>query len=135
MDVVESRHPTVRRSCGTHHQRHASPGHGRHPNTEVGNAWAKHGIDFYGAPMRSMGLLEWIPVDRNNYVEKRKAKTKKPRSEITKKRISESLSGQKFGGRDSEVNPEDSMQLRTKVSQGDDFKYQTIIDWWRSLKD
>lgn len=85
--------------------------------------------------MRSMGLLEGIPVDRRNYVEKRKAKKKKPRSEITKRRISESLTGQKFTGRDSEINPEAGRELRNKVSQGDDFKYQPIIDWWRNLKD
>ena len=66
---------------------------------------------------------------RDNYVAEKK------RSEITKRRISESLTGGKIGGQDSEVNPEDTKELRSKISQGDKFKYQALVDWWRSLKD
>lgn len=84
--------------------------------------------------MRSKGQLEGIPVTRNNYVEKRKAKKKSPRSEITKRRISEALTGEKIGGRESVINPEDGKELRGRVRTGDNFKHQTLIDWWRSLK-
>ena len=63
-----------------------------------------------------------------------KPKKKKPRSELTKRRISETLTGGKFGGQDSFINPEDSKELRSKVSKGDNFKHQALIDWWRDLK-
>ena len=63
-----------------------------------------------------------------------KPKKKKPRSELTKRRISETLTGGKLGGQDSFINPEDTKELRSKVSQGDKFKYQALIDWWRDLK-
>jgi hypothetical protein len=61
-----------------------------------------------------------------------KPKKKKPRSEQTKRRISESLTGVKIGGRNSSINPEDGKQLREKVKRGDNFKYQELIDWYRS---
>ena len=60
---------------------------------------------------------------------------KKALSEKTKRKISESLSGQKFAGRDSEINPEDAEELRSRISHGDKFKYQALVDWWRSLKE
>ena len=72
-------------------------------------------------------------MTRNNYVEKRKAKKKSPRSEITKRRISESLTGEKVGGRNSVINPEDGKELRSRVRAGDNFKFQSLIDWWRDL--
>lgn len=71
---------------------------------------------------------------RNNYVEKRKAKKKSPRSEETKRKISESLSGRKFGGYDFPVNPGDAKELLSRISQGENFKYQELIDWYRDLK-
>ena len=61
-----------------------------------------------------------------------KPKKKKARSEITKRRISESLTGGRIGGQDSVVNPEDAKELRDKVKRGDNFKHQELIDWWRS---
>ena len=70
---------------------------------------------------------------RDNYVEKRKAKKKSPRSELTKRRISESLTGEKVGGRNSVINPEDGKELRGRVRTGDNFKYQALVDWWRDL--
>lgn len=81
-----------------------------------------------------MGRLEWIPVARNKYVEKRKAKKKKPRSEETKRRISESLSGMKIGGQESFIDVRASEELRRRVRSGDNFKHQALIDWWRDLK-
>jgi hypothetical protein len=63
-----------------------------------------------------------------------KPKKKKPRSELTKRRISETLTGGKLGGQDSFIKPEDSKELRSRVSQGDRFKYQALVDWWRDLK-
>ena len=63
-----------------------------------------------------------------------KPKKKKPRSALTKRRISETLTGGKLGGQDSFINPEDSKELRSRVSQGDRFKYQALVDWWRDLK-
>ena len=55
-------------------------------------------------------------------------------SELTKRRISESLSGQKFGGEDIKINPEDGRQLRAAVRHGDAFVHQGIIDWYRDVK-
>ena len=63
------------------------------------------------------------------------AKKKKALSEITKRRISESLSGQKLAARGSDINPEDAKDLRARVSFGDNFKHQALVDWWRNLKD
>ena len=57
-----------------------------------------------------------------------------PRSEITKRRISESLTGQKYGGNDILINPEDGRQLRAAVRHGDAFVHQGIIDWYRDVK-
>ena len=61
-----------------------------------------------------------------------KPKKKKPRSDLTKRRISEALTGQKYGGQDSVVNPEEAKELRDRVKRGDNFKHQELIDWWRS---
>ena len=63
-----------------------------------------------------------------------KPKKKKSRSALTKRRISETLTGGKLGGQDSFINPEDSKELRSRISQGDRFKYQALVDWWRDLK-
>jgi hypothetical protein len=62
-----------------------------------------------------------------------KPKKKKPRSDITKRRISEALSGMKIGGQESMINPKDGEELRRRVSQGDNFKHQELIDWWRNM--
>ena len=70
---------------------------------------------------------------RINYVEKRKAKKKKPRSESTKRKISESLSGQKFGG-EVPIDPKVGAELRSSCKVGDAFVHQGIVDWWRDLK-
>lgn len=56
------------------------------------------------------------------------------RSELTKRRISESLTGQKYGGNDIQINPEDGKQLRAAVRHGDVFVHQGIIDWYRNVK-
>ena len=61
-----------------------------------------------------------------------KPKKKKPHSALTRRRISESLTGGKLGGQDSGVNPEEAKELRDKVKRGDNFKHQELIDWWRS---
>jgi hypothetical protein len=55
-------------------------------------------------------------------------------SEAKKRKISESLSGQKFGGQ-FEINSNDGKQLRAAARHGDAFVHQGIIDWFRSLKD
>lgn len=103
------------------------------PNTEVGNAWAKREGFQEGPICEANGRLEGQPVFRNNYVDKRKAKKKSPRSEITKRRISESLSGQKIGGNEFQINSTDGEQLRAAARRGDNFKHQDLIDWWRNL--
>jgi len=61
-----------------------------------------------------------------------KPKKKKPRSALTKRRISEALTGKKLGGQDSVINPEEAKELRDKVKTGDNFKHQELIDWYRS---
>ena len=61
-----------------------------------------------------------------------KPKKKKPHSALTRRRISESLTGGKLGGQDSVVNPEEAKELRDKVKTGDNFKHQELIDWYRS---
>ncbi len=62
-------------------------------------------------------------------------KKKKPRSEKTKRRISESLSGSKQGGEFYQVKSGEGEELRKSVKSGDRFKYQALIDWWRNLSD
>ena len=57
-----------------------------------------------------------------------------PRSELTKQKIRESLEGQRTGANDFKVNPEDGAKLRSSVTEGDHFRYQLIIDWYRDLK-
>ena len=56
------------------------------------------------------------------------------RSDETKRRISESLTGQKYGG-EVQINPEDGKQLRAAVRHGDAFVHQGIVDWYRNVKD
>ncbi len=55
-------------------------------------------------------------------------------SEATKRKISETLTGQKFGG-DFQIVPEDGAELRKSIAEGDNFRYQRVIDWYRDLKD
>ena len=62
-----------------------------------------------------------------------KPKKKKPRSDITKRRISEALTGEKIGGRESMINPKDGERLRQAIRKGENFKHQELIDWWREL--
>ena len=57
---------------------------------------------------------------------------KKPRSDQTKRNISDSLSGKKLGGQDIIVNPKEAAELRKAVRQGENFKHQELIDWYRS---
>lgn len=62
-----------------------------------------------------------------------KPKKKKPLSDATKRKISETLSGRKFGGNHQIiVDPKSAEELRKAVGKGDNFKHQEIIDWWRS---
>ena len=61
-----------------------------------------------------------------------KPKKKKPITEETKRKIAETLTGGKIGGQVSEINPEDGKELRERVREGDNFKHQELIDWWRS---
>ena len=61
-----------------------------------------------------------------------KPKKKKARSEITKRRISESLTGGKLGGQEIRVDPQDALELRRSALKGDNFQYQELIDWYRS---
>ena len=79
--------------------------------------------------MRSKGRLEWIPVARNNYVEKRRR-----RSEETKRRIADALRGEKQGPNEIIVDPEDAAELHSKIRQGGKFRHQALIDWWEDLK-
>ncbi len=55
-------------------------------------------------------------------------------NEATKRKISETLTGQKFQG-EYRINPEDGAELRKRIAEGDDFKYQKLVDWYRDLKD
>ena len=57
-----------------------------------------------------------------------------PRSELTKRKISETLSGLRPGANDFKINPEDGAKLRKTVTEGDHFRYQLIVDWYRDLK-
>jgi len=57
---------------------------------------------------------------------------KKPRSDQTKRKISDSLSGKKLGGQEIRVDPQDALELRRSALEGDNFQYQELIDWFRS---
>ena len=58
-----------------------------------------------------------------------------PRSELTKRKISETLSGTKREAEEFKIIPKDGEQLRAAVTKSkDDFKYQLIVDWYRDLK-
>ncbi len=61
-----------------------------------------------------------------NYVERK-------RSEETKRKISESLTGERVGGHEFVVQPKDGKELRDRVRSGDNFKHQHLIDWWRNI--
>jgi len=67
-------------------------------------------------------------VFKHNYVKRKKAL-----SEKTKRKISETLTGGKIGGQDSQINPKDGEELRSRVRSGDNFKYQALVDWWRNI--
>ena len=66
--------------------------------------------------------------------QKQKDKRRSPRSELTKQQISETLSGNRPGANDFKINPEDGAELRKTVTEGDRFRYQSIVDWYRNLK-
>lgn len=57
-----------------------------------------------------------------------------PRSELTKRKISETLSGTKREAEEFKIIPEDGAKLRKTVTEGDHFRYQLIVDWYRDLK-
>ena len=59
-----------------------------------------------------------------------------PRSDLTKRKISETLSGTKRQAEEFKIIPKDGEQLRAAVtkSEDDSFKYQLIVDWYRDLK-
>ena len=57
-----------------------------------------------------------------------------PRSELTKQKISETLSGTKREAEEFKIIPEDGAKLRKTVTEGDHFRYQLIVDWYRDLK-
>lgn len=54
-------------------------------------------------------------------------------SEEKKRKISESLSGKKYGV-EVPIDPKVGAKLRSSVSVGDEFVHQGIVDWWRDLK-
>ena len=64
----------------------------------------------------------------------RKDKRFRPRSEETKQKIRETLEGKKQGQNDFVIRPEDGAELRSSVTEGDRFRHQALIDWWRDLK-
>ena len=57
-----------------------------------------------------------------------------PRTDETKRKISETLTGTKRPAEEFKINPEDGAKLRSSVTEGDHFRYQLIIDWYRDLK-
>ena len=57
-----------------------------------------------------------------------------PRSELTKQKIREALEGNKIGSNEFTIVPEDGAQLRKTITEGDRFRYQLIVDWYRDLK-
>ena len=57
-----------------------------------------------------------------------------PRSELTKRKISETLTGVKQGSNEFTIVPEDGAELRKTITEGDRFRYQLIVDWYRDLK-
>ena len=64
----------------------------------------------------------------------RQEKIRSPRSALTKRKISESLTGKTYGGQ-VEIDPKAGAKLRSSVKVGDAFVHQGIIDWYRDLKD
>ena len=63
----------------------------------------------------------------------RKDKRFSPCDEQKKRKISETLTGQKFGG-DYQIDTKAGAELRKIVTEGDAFVHQGIIDWYRDLK-
>ena len=57
-----------------------------------------------------------------------------PRSDLTKRKISDSLSGVKQGSNEFTIVPEDGAKLRKTITEGDHFRYQKIVDWYLDLK-
>ena len=57
-----------------------------------------------------------------------------PRTDETKRKISETLTDRKIGSNEFTIVPEDGAQLRKTVTEGDRFRYQLIVDWYRDLK-
>ena len=57
-----------------------------------------------------------------------------PRTDETKRKISEALTDRKIGSNEFTIVPEDGAQLRKTVTEGDRFRYQLIVDWYRDLK-
>ena len=57
-----------------------------------------------------------------------------PRTDETKRKISETLTDRKIGSNEFTIVPEDGAQLRSSVTEGDRFRYQLIVDWYRDLK-
>ena len=64
----------------------------------------------------------------------KKDKRTSPRSEETKQKIREALEGNKIGSNEFKIIPEDGASLRSSVTEGDRFRYQLIVDWYRDLK-
>ena len=71
---------------------------------------------------------------RASMQQNQKDKRRLPRSELTKQKIRETLEGNKIGSNEFKINPEDGAKLRSSVTEGDHFRYQLIIDWYRDLK-
>ena len=67
-------------------------------------------------------------------MKKRQDKRHTPRSDLTKQKIRESLEGNKQASNEFKIVPEDGAELRSSVTEGDRFKYQLIVDWYRNLK-
>ena len=57
-----------------------------------------------------------------------------PRTDETKRKISETLTDRKIGSNEFTIVAEDGAQLRSSVTEGDRFRYQLIVDWYRDLK-
>ena len=58
----------------------------------------------------------------------------KPPSEEKRRKISEALTDKQIGGYDFVIRPEDGAELRRITAEGSGFKYQSLIDQWRTFK-
>ena len=63
----------------------------------------------------------------------RKDKRYGPRTEERKERMRLERNDN-HGARDFVIRPEDGEQLRAAVKKSEDFRFQTLIDEWRSFK-